>query len=330
MRIYLVITLLFLNACINFPAQMEVRGNSQSNVTTTPISDNPPLKIYIPYVGQGDGSLLQLPNGKTLMIDAGPPAAGNDALLPLLRTLNLSSLDALLVTHYDKDHLGGVPSLLAGEDGALGTDDDIQVGTDYDRGGEQWDKSPGRIPYMSALDTLKIPRVVIEAGQTIDLDQEVSIKCIAVNGSVIDNAENILSVDLTPSTYSGQENASSIALLIEYKNFRYLTAGDLTGGGSPDGFLTPDIESLVADVVGKVDVLHVDHHGSMTSSNLHFVETTAPEAVFIQAGINNPYGHPVPEVVDRWKSVEAEIYSTQGGQGYVLSTDGEGFGIESL
>lgn len=328
MRIALALLLLCcLPACMPLPALPQRGETGYSAHAPDPVEEGAMLRIYIPDVGQGDATLLQSPGGKTLLIDAGPPSAGRDRLLPFLRKLNIARLDALVVTHYDLDHLGGVPSLLAGEDGKRGTADDIAVGISYDRGGEPWDNSPGFEGYLSALAEAGIPRRTLEAGQTLPLDEAVDILCLAANGAVAAPGWAPVSVDLTPAAYSGKENAASIAFLIEYGDFRYLTAGDLTGGASLDGFLTPDVESLLAEAAGKVDVVHANHHGSLSSSNSSFVEATAPDAVLIQAGEDNAYGHPHPEVLSRWRAIGAEIYSTAEGMGFRLETLGDGFEI---
>lgn len=316
-----------LTACMLLPA-LPQRGDAGVSIPDADaVETGSRLEIYLPDVGQGDATLLRSPRGKTLLIDAGPPSAGRERLLPLLRELKVDKLDALLVTHYDLDHLGGVPSLLAGEDGEVGTGDDIRVGIAYDRGGTPWDNSPGYDGYLSALAEAGIPRRTLEAGQTLPLDEAVEVLCLAANGAVAAPGGDPVAVDLSPATYSGKENAASIALRIEFGDFRYLTAGDLTGGGSLDGFLTPDIESLLVEATGRVDVVHANHHGSLSSSNASLVEATAPGAVVIQAGKDNAYRHPHPEVLARWLAIGAEIYSTAEGTGFRLETLGDGFEI---
>lgn len=316
-----------LPACLPLPA-LPLRGDSGVSIPDADaVEAGSKLEIYLPDVGQGDATLLRSPGGKTLLIDAGPPSAGRERLLPLLRELKVEKLDALLVTHYDLDHLGGVPSLLAGEDGEVGTGDDIRLDFAYDRGGVPWDNSPGYGGYLSALAEAGAQRRTLEAGQGLALDDALKIRCLAANGAVANFGGSAATVDLTPATYSGKENAASIALLLEYGNFRYLTAGDLTGGGSLDGFLTPDVESLLAESTGRVDVVHANHHGSLSSSNASFVEATAPGAILIQAGKDNAYGHPHPEVLARWRAIGAEIYSTAEGTGFRLETLGDGFEI---
>jgi beta-lactamase superfamily II metal-dependent hydrolase len=287
------------------------------------------LKIFVPSIGQGDATLIQTPSGKFILIDTGPPHAGVH-LSPLLKKLGVGRLDAVLISHYDLDHLGGISDLIAGPDQISNTKDDVEVSVSLDRGGTPWDESPGYNQYLNILFEKNILRQTLNAGETIDFDPAIKIRCLAANGKVWSKDGAISEVDLTPETYAGQENAASIALLVEFGDFRYLTAGDLTGGGSLNGFLTPDIESLLSQAVGSVTALHANHHGSLTSSNPAFVSTTSPETVFIQAGADNSYGHPHEAVVRRWEQSGAQVFSTVNGWGFVLTTDGETHEIRVL
>lgn len=330
MRAILIVCLMFVASCLPL-SSLPQRGETEIPAfASAQSSPGPKMKVYIPYVGQGDATLIQTPNGKHLLIDAGPPAAGNTALLPLLRELHIDTLDALLITHYDLDHLGGVPSLLKGEDGILGSPDDIPVKVAYDRGGNPLENSPGFGDYLGALDGAKISRQSLAAGDRISLDDALDILCLAANGIVQAPGQSSAQIDLGIPAYSGKENAASIVVKIDYGNFQYLTGGDLTGGGMTDGFLTPDVESLLADSLSEVDVLHVNHHGSLSSSNPSLVAATSPQAVVIQAGKDNPYGHPHHEVLRRWQEAGAAIHSTVEGSGFILETNGDGFEIQPI
>lgn len=293
------------------PPPEELFQSRSKIATRASVEPETKLQIWIPYVGQGDGTLVIMPNGKNLLIDAGPPGAGMTHLLPLLQKLKIQTIDALVVSHYDLDHLGGVPEIPLGLDGIPNTPDDVKVIEVYDRGGEPWDNSPGYGSYLGSLEEWKIPRISLKSGDTLTLDLGVSILCVAVNGIVSDGSSAPLITDISLPSYSGRENAASIALLLEFGSFRYLTAGDLTGGGMTDGFLTPNVETEVAKVIGAVDALHANHHGSLSSSNIEFIQSTRPDFVFIQAGENNQYRHPHPSVLDQWNAISAEIYLTQ-------------------
>lgn len=78
----------------------------------------------------------------------------------------------------------------------------------------------------------------------------------------------------------------------------------------------PDIETAVAKVVGDVDVLRANHHGSNTSSNEYFLKTASPEQVIISVG-NNTYGHPNAHVIERMFQTPSvkNIYQTEKGKG---------------
>jgi competence protein ComEC len=330
MKKILYCTLLLLTSCYSIDPFEDRTQPTPSIQTTEKSSVGQELKIYLPYIGQGDATLIVFPNGNSLLIDTGAKTTGPGPILHLLKDLNLKSIEGVVVTHYDADHIGGFAPLVAGEDGVLGTKDDLKVDKVYDRGGEPLDSSPEYPAYLEAIEALGIPRVTLNPGDSIPLDSEVQVTCMAVNASVFDPSAGTQFIDLSPATYAQKENATSVSLLLEYGTIRHLTSGDLTGGGSSNGFLTPDIETLLAGSVGKVALLHVNHHGSRSSSNPTFVTTTSPDAVFIQAGIDNPYGHPVPEIVQRWKDIGAEVYSTQNGNGFLVRTDGEQFEIETI
>ena len=67
-------------------------------------------------------------------------------------------------------------------------------------------------------------------------------------------------------------NTESISCFVEYNNFDFLVSGDMTGGGSTDTANTPDVETFVGQMVGDVDVLEFDHHGSTTANNRRFLK----------------------------------------------------------
>ncbi|HKY62458.1 MAG TPA: MBL fold metallo-hydrolase [bacterium] len=320
---------LSLPACLAMPPPEEL-FQSRANIAPRAASEEDgKLEIWIPYVGQGDGTLVVLPNGKNLLIDAGPPGAGKNYLLPLLAELKIQTINALVVSHYDLDHIGGVSEIPLGLDGLPNTADDVNVLAVYDRGGEPWDSSPGYGKYLESLDDWKIPRRTLSAGDSLLLDSAVSIRCVVSNGIVGDGSSAPEVVDISPATYAGRENAASVGLLIEFGDFRYLTAGDLTGGGMADGFLTPDVETPLAELVGEVDAVHVNHHGSGSSSNEEFVKIGA-QMVFIQAGKDNPYHHPTNEVLQKWADLGSEIYSTADGDGFALESKDRSISVQLL
>ncbi|MGI9261122.1 MAG: ComEC/Rec2 family competence protein, partial [Woeseiaceae bacterium] len=100
------------------------------------------------------------------------------------------------------------------------------------------------------------------------------------------------------SAWSG--NNASCVLLVQLAEHRLLLTGDIE---SP-------VERLLTPALENVDVVIVPHHGSNTSSSLAFVQALRPRLALVSAGFGNRWGLPTPAVVDRWRSVGAEIAIT--------------------
>jgi hypothetical protein len=180
----------------------------------------------------------------------------------------------------------------------------VRVGV-YDRG---WSYTTATYSDYAAAVAPK--RTEIFDGQEFDLGGGVVITCVAVNG----NGE--LS---PPFDDSYDENDLCVCLLVEYGEFDFFVAGDLSGVKSSHYH---DIESSVASEVGDIDVYRVDHHGSASNSNVTLVSTLAAEVSVISVG-NNSYGHPTQAVIDRLVSYGSYIYQTETGSGGTIPS-GEG------
>ncbi len=257
-------------------------------------------------VGQGDSTLIVTPTGQTILIDGGPLESGKNQVLPLLAQLGIYHIDALFVSHYDGDHIGGIPEIVAGYDQELGTSDDLLPDHVYDRGGDKKGEDELFEDYLTAVGN---KRIVMGAGESILFDGGLTIDCLIINGQTTKGALEIADDD---------ENAHSMGLLISYGSFRYFTAGDLPGGGFSGDEQTTDLESLVAPLVGSVDVVHVNHHGSNTSSNEFFMNSLNPTVALISTGDDNGYGHPHADLLNRLNESGAEIYLTEEGSGGFL------------
>jgi competence protein ComEC len=280
-----------------------------------------PLVISVLSVGQGDATLIIGPNGTTGLIDAGPPYSGLEHILPELRALSINALDWVIVSHYDTDHIGGLLEVLQGEDQTWDTDDDIAlIGSVWDRGEAKYETTPWFGDYCDELD-MRDYRNTISVGQTFSLGEGAQIKVVAVDGRYIDGSIRHLNPD--------EENEASIAVLIEYGDFSYLTAGDLTGGGFSGNLDKKDLETKLADLVGPVDVAHLNHHGSRTSTNDNYLDTLNPESAVISLGHDNDFGHPHEEVLERLEARNIEVYRTDNGTIHI-TTDGNSFEIAPL
>ena len=271
------------------------------------------LRIHHLDVGQGDGTLIQGPTGKTMLIDAGEDGAGNAIVAPYLRARGINRLDFLVASHFHSDHLGGLDEVIRSG---------IPATLVYDRG--SFGTLPTTQSYTDYVAAAGAARRTVAVGQVLDLGGGALATCVAVNGFLIGGG----SVAITGS--SQFENSASVAWKISFGNFQYFTAGDLTGGGNG----TADVETQLASRVGNVDAMKLSHHASATSTNTILVAALRPEACFASMGLANPYGHPHQEPLDYCNSAAAAtpVYQTSAGTGnqggiavngtIVLETDG--------
>jgi beta-lactamase superfamily II metal-dependent hydrolase len=257
------------------------------------------LEIHCIDVGQGDCTLIISPTGGTFLFDAGWNGRGNDTVIPYLQSLGLTALDYVSCSHYHADHVGGIDEIV----NHLGIDS-IRVAA-LDRG---W--SYTTLTYQDYAAAVAPKRTTITDGQVIDLGGGATVTCVSVNG----NGE--LS---PPFENNHDENDLCVSLLVEYGEFDFFVAGDLSGVNSSH---YNDIESPVSPEVGDIDVYRVDHHGSSSNSNATLVSALQPEVSVISVG-NNSYGHPTQTVINRLVNNDSYIYQTQLGSGGTIPP-GEG------
>lgn len=227
------------------------------------------LKVEFLDIGQGDSIYIEAPNGAQLLVDGG---RGSKVLTELSKIMPYGdkSIDVVIGTHPDADHIGGLNNVL----------DTYIVGKFIESGGV----SNSQI-YKKLEDTIKeknIPHLYGRAGMRI----------------VLDKVHNVYFDILYPDrdvTYLDTNSGSIVGKLV-YGNTSVLLTAD-----SP---INKELYLLNKDPnVINVDVLKLGHHGSRTSSSLQYLKATSPSVAIISAGLNNQYGHPNKEVLDKLKSL---------------------------
>ncbi len=254
-----------------------------------------PLKIHHIDVGQGDATLIVSPNGITVLIDAGNDGDGTGKVLPYLAAEGITYLNYIICSHYHSDHLGGLDEVIS----SFGKSNIEKI---YDRGGGFLPTSTAFTSYLSAAKATG-KRDSVYLGMVIDLGGGASMKCVATAGKVLNYG--------AVKDASGSENDLSIGWVLNYGSFQYFTGGDL--GGESSAYA--DSETPLASVVGNVDVLKVNHHGSAYSTNQAFVNALKPEAAVILVGDGNSYSHPVQSVLTRLTTAKCYVYQTETGTG---------------
>jgi beta-lactamase superfamily II metal-dependent hydrolase len=264
------------------------------------------LTIHHIDVGQGDATLIRHANGKTVLIDAGNTGKGKNVVLPYLQSLGVTSLDYLIASHYHADHIGGLDEVIEG----LSPDSIRAV---FDRGNNPpLPTTKAFSDYWSAAESTN-RHYQIALGQTIGLSDSVTLRCLAVDGVVLNFGE--------VQNSRKDENNLSLAWLLSLNStigdrtyaFKYFTGGDC--GGVTGTYA--DLETPLSAVAGDVNALKINHHGSRYSTNQTFLDSLRPEAAVISVGDRNTYGHPTQETLDRLQNAESVrfIYQTEAGNG---------------
>ncbi len=250
-------------------------------------ADNEYLRVSMLNVGQGDAILVTDPNGFQILIDAGPDDGVVQALESVVPLYD-KSLDMLIVTHPDADHIGGVSSVLdvyrvyQVADNRVAKDTDTALRA---RADEQDEVAEVRALY---------------AGDRMDLPSGVTIEV------------------LHPSVgYTSEEvNNYSTVLKLSYGSISYLFTGDMDSSVESSLLQRYGADSL------DVSVLKIPHHGSRFSSSLEFLKVVRPEMGIVSFACKNSYGHPSTQAVDRYNYLNIPVYTTCDRGTFSVVTDG--------
>lgn len=253
------------------------------------------LHATILDVGQGDAIAVMSPTGRAWLVDAGGGYTrrfdpGEFVVAPYLWDLGVRRIERLVVSHAHPDHVGGVPFLL----GAF----DV---------GEVWEgpaplQDAGYETLDRALRDAGVPRRAVVAG----LEER------------WDGVEVRLLGPAAPSGASWRtRNDDSLVLWLRLGRVSLLLPGDVEAVG----------ERCCGE--RRSDVVKVPHHGSRTSSTPAFVAGARPRLAIVSAGIRNPFGHPHPEVVERYRKSGALVLRTDRDGAITVSTDGSRLWVTS-
>ena len=256
------------------------------------------LEIHHLDVGQADATLVVWPSGETMVIDTGDWRQDGSEVIEYLEAHDIDRIDHLVATHGHADHIGGHAALIEHYE----TEHD-GIGAAYDSGVAHTSQTYDN--YLDAIETYDIDLFVVEEGQTLPVSNHTTV-----------------SVLNPPAGDSGTDlHYNSIALAIEFGEFRYLTTGDAEANAE---------ERLLEDWVDdlNVSVYQAGHHGSSTSSTEAFMQAVQPEIAVISSAFDSQYGHPGDAVLERFADHGIETYWTAVHGDIVVTTDGTNISIE--
>jgi competence protein ComEC len=234
-----------------------------------PHVERPPdgrFELLAADIGQGTAVLVRT-RSHLLLFDTGPQTspdvdAGSRVLVPLLRARGEARIDVLMLSHRDTDHVGGAASILAALP-VLALSSSLTA--DH--------------PLLADAQSRGVPHRLCIAGQSWDWD---GVRFAVLQPVAEDHVRHL------------KPNALSCVLRVQ----------DAAGRSA---LLTGDIEAPqeAALVQGlgaalRSDVLLVPHHGSRTSSTAAFIDAVAPQVAVVQAAYRSRYGHPAPDVMQRY------------------------------
>lgn len=247
------------------------------------------LKVIFLDVGQGDAIYVEAPNGRQMLIDGGK----DQTILPRLAQvmpLGDRSIDEVIVTNPDQDHIGGLVEVLG----------EYKVGQVVEPGTKKDSYTYGKLE--KEIIENNIDKKIAERGMKIILDEEKNIYF------------EILFPDRDVSSW--EANDGSVVGKLVYGNRSFMMMGDATKYTENIIRWNEKGEDL------DIDVLKLGHHGSDTSSTEFWLGLTSPEVAIISAGRDNKYGHPKQEVLDNLKKLNIPYFETSKEGNIVFETDG--------
>ena len=249
-----------------------------------PFSEQGQVRVTFLDVGQGDSAVIELPEGKVLLIDGGATYErfdmGRSVVAPFLWNRGIRRIDHVIGTHPQLDHVGGLASILT----------HLSVGS-------FWSNGTGR--------NEEFWRKIQQA-----LSQErVSVR-VASEGEVIEAGSACHMAVLSPPSFgpsltarkSESPNNLSVVTELVCGGQRLLFTGDIEREGL--------VRLTWSGLFEPVALLKVPHHGSRSSMEENWLSVIRPDIAVVSAGRRNAYGHPVREVLDTYRAAGTEVWRT--------------------
>ncbi|HLD03672.1 MAG TPA: MBL fold metallo-hydrolase [Candidatus Dojkabacteria bacterium] len=249
------------------------------------------LKIFFLNIGQGDAILVKSPDNKYLLIDSGPDQTVLSELSAVM-PFWIRTIDLVIATHPDADHIGGLLDISQRYTIALvlynKLDESSQLAKNLK---EFWQKQAIKVKGINA-------------------DEDFTFGCCIF----LDFLWPLAQADLSKLA----SNNASISFVLKYQWFSAFFGGDLSKKYE---------EQVAKNYRSKVNVLKVGHHGSKTSTSGVFLQIFQPQLAVISVGYKNRYGHPSLEVIKLLQDYSVKTLRTDEVDRIILTSDGRKFSV---
>lgn len=258
--------------------------------TNAPPTEGETLTVHFIDVGQADCALLEC-NGEYIIIDGGN-VEDSSLVVSYLQDQGVTKLEAVIATHAHEDHVGGLPGVLAV----------YETAAVY---------APTKTYASNCFDDF----VYYTDQQGLEITIPKPGDVIAFGGAT--------ATVLGPVKSYAETNDTSIVLMVEFGNNRFLFTGDMEVAAEND----------MLDYWGEgfnwsADVLKVGHHGSDTSTSYRFLNEVMPDYGVISVGEGNSYGHPCEVPLSRLSQAGVTVYRTDELGHIILTCDGTNLSVQ--
>ncbi len=256
------------------------------------------MAITILDVGQGNAALIQSIEGKNILVDGGGFSGGSSfdigryVVAPFLWRQRVMTLDKVILTHPDTDHMNGLVFIL----------ENFRVGSLMKNSDTSPNEAFGRI--MAACRDKNIAVVVPDCQ----------------NNTFVWDRTRLLFYQCESVRPGLNTNDNSLVFKLTLDEFSMFFPADIM----------ETRELLLTQTRGKnmaSRILLAPHHGSNGSSQKFFLDQIQPESVIISCGFNNPYKFPHPEVLDRYRQQGCKIFRTDAHGAVTITSSGKGYTI---
>ena len=259
------------------------------------------LRVHFIDIGQGDSILVEFPDNKVMLVDAGPNSGQNNLLAYLngvFETRENKKIDYFVVTHQDEDHIGGSDVVFDNFDVLSFYRPSVYTEQEF----LYYGYIDGEVNVCKTQVFLTMISKMNAEGCSVFFNTK-SENPLGLGSDCEYSVEFLSPKDVK---YTDPNNYSPI-MIIKYKNVKVMLTGDA------ETFVEKQVLQDYPDEFLDCDILKLGHHGSDTSTSKQFLDAVNPKYVAISCGLNNKYNHPTDTVLAR---VVGKV-----GEGYIYRTD---------